>query len=607
MAAERGDVSTLGVKLKSAPWTTIKVEEPDPETEQSLVLEIQEGSTRGFWERTVPPQANREGNEEVQRSWEAQLQGFVKALESPHLDRGRSQPPRPTPQDNCVREVAGGQRATKLPPGLCSEESHKTLLPQDGAGGGTVKEEAPEGETVAEDTLRLRFRHFSCREAEGPRDVCRRLRELCHRWLKPERRTKEEIVELVVLEQFLALLPKEIQSRIRAWDPETCSQAVALAEDFLMSQRQDEEEEKKEVMRSSRDKPDSLPTAEAEPLDLCQQTPALKEIKQEEDLDVTMQESNLRKEKTHTEVSGDVQPYWMSSGSCDQHISPHPDFWEASERRMGSGPENESLIHCPQGCCKQFNGTSNHQRIFKGEGRISCTECGQLCRSDHGEDWRMHLEEKPYECSDCGKRFSRKADLVSHQRIHTGEKPYKCPDCGTSFSDCSSLSRHRRTHSDERPYICSECGKSFAQRANLIKHHRTHTGERPYTCLECGKSFSQQSNLILHRRTHTGERPHKCPECGKGFSRRSHLRVHERAHTGEKPFLCSVCGKGFSRRPKLVTHQRIHTGEKPYECSDCGKGFTGASSLNRHKRIHSGQIPQVTPRQLIFNRSHVLN
>ncbi|CAI5768410.1 domain-containing 1-like [Podarcis lilfordi] len=467
MAAERGDVSTLGVKLKSAPWTTIKVEEPDPETEQSLVLEIQEGSTRGFWERTVPPQANREGNEEVQRSWEAQLQGFVKALESPHLDRGRSQPPRPTPQDNCVRE--------------------------------------------------------------------------------------------------------------------------------------------KEVMRSSRDKPDSLPTAEAEPLDLCQQTPALKEIKQEEDLDVTMQESNLRKEKTHTEVSGDVQPYWMSSGSCDQHISPHPDFWEASERRMGSGPENESLIHCPQGCCKQFNGTSNHQRIFKGEGRISCTECGQLCRSDHGEDWRMHLEEKPYECSDCGKRFSRKADLVSHQRIHTGEKPYKCPDCGTSFSDCSSLSRHRRTHSDERPYICSECGKSFAQRANLIKHHRTHTGERPYTCLECGKSFSQQSNLILHRRTHTGERPHKCPECGKGFSRRSHLRVHERAHTGEKPFLCSVCGKGFSRRPKLVTHQRIHTGEKPYECSDCGKGFTGASSLNRHKRIHSGQIPQVTPRQLIFNRSHVLN
>ncbi|XP_061476017.1 zinc finger and SCAN domain-containing protein 31-like [Rhineura floridana] len=624
MAAEWGNISTHGVKLKAAPGAGIKVEELDPvgpETEQGMgkaVLPVQEGRTRGFWERTTSQQ---EANEELQRSWEARLQGFVKALESPCLDEDCSQLPQLMPWENHeafrsllggtahLKQHSGGGRATKVPPGLCREELSKTLLAEDGAGSQKVKEEAPDEEMVAKDIQRQRFRHFSCQEAEGPRDICRRLRELCHQWLKPERRTKEEIVELVVLEQFLALLPKEIQSRIRAWDPETCSQAVALAEAFLLRQRQDEGGEEK-VLRPFKEESDCLPEAELAPLDACH-TPASRGMKREEDLDATMLENNSRKEKNHPEVSGDVQPYWMLSESHDQCTSHHSDWWDVSQSFMGNRQQNESKrsIHCSQGHCKHLDETAIQKKILKCERKMACTECGQFWKSgaEHSADRRIHLGEKPYECSDCGKRFSRKADLVSHQRIHTGEKPYKCQDCGNSFSDCSSLSRHRRTHSDERPYICSVCEKSFAQRANLIKHQRTHTGERPYACSECGKSFSQQSNLILHRRTHTGERPHKCLECGKGFSRTSHLRVHERAHTGEKPFQCSVCGKGFSRRPKLVTHQRIHTGEKPYECSDCGKGFTGASSLNRHKRIHAGQKSQAPPRQVIFNGSHVLN
>ncbi|NXE02913.1 ZN197 protein, partial [Chaetorhynchus papuensis] len=81
---------------------------------------------------------------------------------------------------------------------------------------------------------RLRFRQFRYQEAAGPRDVCRRLRELSRGWLRPEEHSKEQIMELLVLEQFLSILPEDIQSWVWVRHPESCAQAVALAESFQL-------------------------------------------------------------------------------------------------------------------------------------------------------------------------------------------------------------------------------------------------------------------------------------------------------------------------------------------------------------------------------------
>lgn len=53
------------------------------------------------------------------------------------------------------------------------------------------------------------------------------------------------------------------------------------------------------------------------------------------------------------------------------------------------------------------------------------------------------MEQRPFECVYCDKRFKSKNNLRQHVRIHTGERPYVCNICAESFIQMSSLQHHR--------------------------------------------------------------------------------------------------------------------------------------------------------------------
>uniref|UniRef100_A0A8C8ZTB2 Zinc finger with KRAB and SCAN domains 7 n=1 Tax=Prolemur simus TaxID=1328070 RepID=A0A8C8ZTB2_PROSS len=107
----------------------------------------------------------------------------------------------------------------------------------------TVKQE-PESQTWGQgcslqknhppvcEIFRLHFRQLCYHEMSGPQEALSRLRELCRWWLMPEVHTKEQILELLVLEQFLSILPGELRTWVQLHHPESGEEAVAVVEDF---------------------------------------------------------------------------------------------------------------------------------------------------------------------------------------------------------------------------------------------------------------------------------------------------------------------------------------------------------------------------------------
>ncbi|XP_019579643.2 LOW QUALITY PROTEIN: zinc finger protein 197 [Rhinolophus sinicus] len=82
------------------------------------------------------------------------------------------------------------------------------------------------------ETSHLHFRQLRYHETSGPQEALSRLRELCRRWLRPEARTKAQMLELLVLEQFLSILPAEIRTWVQIHRPGSGEEAVALVEEL---------------------------------------------------------------------------------------------------------------------------------------------------------------------------------------------------------------------------------------------------------------------------------------------------------------------------------------------------------------------------------------
>ncbi|XP_055469119.1 zinc finger protein 394-like isoform X3 [Psammomys obesus] len=78
------------------------------------------------------------------------------------------------------------------------------------------------------ESSRRRFPWLRYRDVSGPEEALSRRPELCRRWLRPERRSKEQMLELLVLEQFLSLLPRRLRDPVRHRRPESARPAPVL-------------------------------------------------------------------------------------------------------------------------------------------------------------------------------------------------------------------------------------------------------------------------------------------------------------------------------------------------------------------------------------------
>ncbi|XP_004692212.1 PREDICTED: zinc finger protein 174 isoform X2 [Condylura cristata] len=363
---------------------------------------------------------------------------------------------------------------------------------------------------------RQNFRRFCYQEVTGPQEALSRLRQLCRQWLQPELRTKEQILELLVLEQFLTILPPEIQARLRHRCPASSKEMVTLVEEFHRA-----------------------PKRPKQWVAVCMQgQKVLLERTGAQLGEQVLPDFQLQTPRRHPRESAPGEPFLAR---IQDQLSPHP--WGKSPL-LQEPPPRSTGTEAPR--MKSDNKENPQQEGAKGA--KACVPSAGRPRgrglqnpepraANRSETRLLHRRSSPPKAQKPlthVQRHCREMEFLSSSlKSHPLRELKKSKGSKRSLSNRLQRLSHQPTRSVKKPYKCDDCGKSFTWNSELKRHKRVHTGERPYTCGECGNCFGRQSTLKLHQRIHTGEKPYQCGQCGKSFRQSSNLHQHHRLHHGD--------------------------------------------------------------------------
>ncbi|XP_021101730.1 zinc finger protein 446 isoform X5 [Heterocephalus glaber] len=424
---------------------------------------------------------------------------------------------------------------------------------------------------------RLRFRGFCYKEVAGPREALAQLRELCHQWLRPESCSKEEILELLVLEQFLGTLPLEIQAWVRRQQPGCPEEAAALVEGLQQDPGQllgwiTAHILKPEVLPASQKTEESSgspqPSATVDP---CGAAPG--EGPQDARMEGSAQLSCSVKEEPSVDGQemAPLSPL-LPAPSPESHLE-HQEPASTSfqlPRNQVRGQRDSLLSPALEGTCNLGRGnlvcvaSSSPEKSRRVPVTYSqAPRCptapipGPPGPATPTRDPRVQKQGRPITVASPQERWvlldrsqkelywdamlQKYGSAVSlglpdrepnpdpelsprpaHQDLPTARKPYTCAQCGCGFDWKSVFVMHRRSHARAPEPVPPPCApRSTPRRAP------------GHVCQDCGHSFSWKSQLVIHRKAHAGQRRHACGDCGRAFDWKSQLVIHRKSHQPE--------------------------------------------------------------------------
>uniref|UniRef100_A0A8C6TJA0 C2H2-type domain-containing protein n=1 Tax=Neogobius melanostomus TaxID=47308 RepID=A0A8C6TJA0_9GOBI len=201
-------------------------------------------------------------------------------------------------------------------------------------------------------------------------------------------------------------------------------------------------------------------------------------------------------------------------------------------------------------CLVDYRSLCRHRLTHTGQKNFGCKTCGMMFTTNQGlksHEKTHSAREKTFLCDVCSKSFYTNALLLLHQKRHDDSFNVKCPVCDKTLK--GGLMVHMKIHTGEKPFSCSECGRKFGTRKCLRQHMNSHLGVRPFTCTVCGYTCRRKGHLKEHTRIHSGHKPYKCSLCDKAFSQSHCLKTHMKTHQTEEQSAGAEQEEGALVRP----------------------------------------------------------
>ncbi|XP_023372251.1 zinc finger and SCAN domain-containing protein 18 isoform X2 [Otolemur garnettii] len=484
-----------------------------------------------------------------------------------------------------LEKAFASPRTSPTPPELPAPGSAGGGAPGSAAG---AQQEEPGNKTPTERTpadlefSRLRFREFVYQESAGPHQTLARLHELCRQWLMPEARSKEQMLELLVLEQFLGILPDRVRPWVVAQYPESCKKAASLVEG--LADMLDEpgmllgspagSSVMSEGVYDRYPEPLLFPFGPVSPTQdlgigdpLCPAvTPWLSmepllpelgsigEIKTEEADPSKAEQKKLKaflEEPLRQEGWGHLDPaqenlksYRKLLLSGYQLSQPDTTFRLDTEELQLEREESEPAAGKLPGSGRQQEGTGGvSEDISTPEMQTEGPEGD--CPANPSGTTEKEEEEQPYKVPDPQDRESSPVSegqgdsIIQNPALDEGQAKLAAPHQGLGM---------------KRPYPEDEEGQGPEPEGASMEPDVA--GQDPGT--------SASGCPVADKPSMPRGKPYACSECGEAFAWISHLMEHHSSHGGRKRFACQGCWKTFHFSLALAEHQKTHEKEKGY-------------------------------------------